>query len=89
MPEADVNFSPDVFYDTYLNMELAIPIDEDGPDFAKVTKSLRDKDRLLIDRTHNNSILDTRIYEVEYKDGHKAWLTSNVIAENIFAQVNE
>ena len=41
VPEADDDFTPDVFDDTYLNMELAIPRDGDGPEFAKVTKRLR------------------------------------------------
>jgi hypothetical protein len=41
VPEADDTFTPDVFDDTYLNMELAIPRDEDGPEFARVTKRLR------------------------------------------------
>ena len=70
----------DVFDDTHLNIELAIPRDGDGPDFARVTKCLRDKDRLPIGRYHNNTILDTRIYEVDYKDGHKYLLAANVIA---------
>ena len=61
MPEADAGFTPDVFDDTYFKMELAIPIDVDGPDFAKVTKRLRDKDGLPISRAHNNPILDTRM----------------------------
>ena len=34
-------------------------------------------------------ILDTRFYEVEYLDGHKASLAANNIAENIFSQVDE
>ena len=64
MPEADANFKPDVCEETYLNMDLVIPRDGDGPDFAKVTKRLRDKDGPPIDRSHNNPILDTRMYEV-------------------------
>ena len=64
MPEDDANFTPDVFDNTYLNMELAIPRDGDGPDFSKVTKRLRDKDGLTIGRFHNNTILYTRLYEV-------------------------
>jgi hypothetical protein len=32
--EADKDFTPDVFDNTYLNMELAIPRDSDGPKFA-------------------------------------------------------
>ena len=29
------------------------------------------------------------MYEVEYQDGHKAALASNLVAENLFAQVDE
>ena len=61
----DANFTPGEFYNMYLNMELEIPRDGDGPDFVKVTKRLRDKDRLPIGRAHNNPILDTIIYEKE------------------------
>jgi hypothetical protein len=87
--EADKDFTPDVFDDTYLNMELAIPRDSDGPEFARATKRLKDKDRLPIGRANNNPILDTRMYEVEYPDGHKASLAANAIAENMFAQVDD
>ena len=34
-------------------------------------------------------MLDIRIYEVEYHDGHKASLTANTIAENLFSHVDE
>ena len=68
-------------------MELVIPRDGDGPDFAKVTKHLKEKDRLPIDRAQNNTILDTRIYEVEYKDSHKYVLAENAISGNMFSQV--
>jgi hypothetical protein len=53
--EADKDFTPDVFDDTYLNMELAIPRDSDGPKFARVTKRLKDKDGLPIGRANNKS----------------------------------
>jgi hypothetical protein len=87
--EADKDFTPDVFDDTYLNMELAIPRDSDGPEFARATKRLKDKDRLTIGRANNNPILDTIMYKVEYPDGHKASLAANAIAENMFAQVGD
>ena len=51
VPEADANFMPDVFDETYLNMELVIPRYGVGHVFAKVTKRLREKDGLPIDRT--------------------------------------
>ena len=89
MLEVDTNFTVEVFDDTYLNMDLAIPRDGYGPGFDKVTKGLRDKDGLTIVKFHNNPILDTRLYEVEYKDRHKVLLTANAIEENMFAQLDE
>ena len=89
MLEVDTNFTVEVFDDTYLNMDLAIPRDGYGPGFTKVTKGLRDKDGLTIVKFHNNPILDTRLYEVEYKDRHKVLLSANAIEENIFAQLDE
>lgn len=75
--EADNEFTPDVFNDTSLNMELAIPRDINGPEFARVTKHLRDKDVLPIGTASNNPILDTIMYEVEYTQICKRlhWLT--------------
>jgi hypothetical protein len=69
-------------------MELAVPRDSDGPKFARVTKRLKDKDRLPIGKA-NNPILDTIMYEVEYPNGHKASLSANAIADNMFAQVDD
>ena len=37
----------------------------------------------------NNHITDTRLYEVEYIDGTIETLVANVIAKNIFLQVDE
>ena len=88
MPEADADFTTDVFDDTYLNMELEIPREGYKPDFTKAKKRLRDKDGLQIVRYHSYPILDTRIYGVEYKDRHKASLEANKIVEKIFAQLD-
>ena len=86
--EAD-DYTPDVLHDTYLGMELALPRDGEGPEFARVTKRLRDKDGLPIGTANDNPIIDTRLYEVEYIDGYKASLAANAIAENLFAQIDE
>ena len=88
MPESDADNTQDVFDDMHFNMELVIPSDGDGPDFVKVTKSLRDKDGLPIGRYQNNPILDTRMYDLKYKDRHKASLAANAISDNMFAQVD-
>ena len=83
------SFTPEVLDDTYLRMELALPRDDEGPEFARVTKRLRDAEGRPIGTAHDNPILDTRIYEVEYQDGHTAAMSANAIAMNLFAQVDE
>ena len=45
--EAD-DVTPDTLDDTYLNMELALPRDGDGPKLARVIKRLRDKDDIPV-----------------------------------------
>ena len=85
---ADADFTPDVYNDTYLNMELTLS--RQGPEvqFGRVVKRLRDNDGLPIGTAHDNPILDTRMYEVEFQDGHKASMAANAIAENLFAQID-
>ena len=73
----------------YLNMKLALPKDGESVLFTKVTKRLRDANGLPIGVAHDNPMLDTRIYEIEYHDSHKASFTSNTIAEKLFSQVDE
>ena len=89
IPDADDVFNPDLMDDTYRNMEVALPRDSEWPEFSRVTKRLRDANRLLIGTENDNPILDTRMYEVEYADGHKASMAANAIAQNMFAQVDE
>ena len=70
-------------------MELALPRDDERPEFARVTKRLRDKNGIPIGTSNDNPLLDSRIYEVEYNDGHKASLSANSIVQNMFAQVDD
>ena len=88
IPEAD-DYTPEVGDDTYVNMEVALPRDDDGPTFAKVTKRLRDANGIPIGTANDNPILDTRLYEVEYLDGRRASLAANAIAANMFAQIDD
>ena len=82
----DNNFTPDT-YDTYLNMELALPQrDSLEPGMARVTKRLKDANSIPIGTADDNPLLETRMYEVEYLDGEHASLSANHIAENLFAQ---
>eukprot|EP00957_Ditylum_brightwellii_P137103 10453853-Ditylum_brightwellii.AAC.1 len=85
IPDAN-EFTPKVLEDTYINVMIALSWDGDGQEFAGVTKRLRDANGIPIGIAHDTPLLDTRIYEVEYLDGHKASLAANTIAEHIFAQ---
>ena len=87
--EADELFTPDT-YDQYLQMELALPQwDSLEPRLAKVTKRLEDANGIPIGMANQNPLLDTRMYEVEFTDGEKAFLAANSIAENLFAQIDD
>ena len=87
--EDDDQFTLDT-YDTYLNMELALPQgDSLEPRMARVTKRLKDANGIPIGTADDNPLLNTRMYEVEYLDGERASLSANHTAENLFAQVDE
>ena len=70
-------------------MELSLPRDDEGPEFSRVTKSLRDNEGILIGIANDNPLLDSRIYEVEYNDGHKASLSANSIVQIMFVQADD
>ena len=62
---------------------------EEHPQLARVTKRLKDNDGNPIGKSNKFSILNTRQYEVEFKDGYKEALSANLIAQNIFSQVDD
>jgi hypothetical protein len=91
-PEQDEDFTPEVFGDTYLNMEIALPhggMDPEDTQFAKVTKRLHDAEGRPIGTAHDNPMLDTREYEVEFLDGHSESLSANLIAQYLYSQVDQ
>jgi hypothetical protein len=89
LKDADKDFTPDLYDDTYLNMELALPREGAEVQFGRVVKRLRDKDGLPIGTANDNPILDTHMYEVEFQDGHRASMAANAIAENLFSQIDD
>jgi hypothetical protein len=87
LPEAGTEFTPDIFDNTYLHMELALPKTGGEVKCGRVVKRLRDKDGLPIGTAQDIPILDTRVYEVEeILDGHQASLAANIIVENLYSQ---
>ena len=61
--EADDIFDPEEF-DNYVIMELALDRHDGGPEFARVNKTLKEKDSRPIGIAADNPILDTRMYKV-------------------------
>ncbi|KAI2494242.1 Reverse transcriptase (RNA-dependent DNA polymerase) [Fragilaria crotonensis] len=86
MPDAD-DFTPEA-YDEYLTAEVLLP-NMGTVTKAKVTGRKRDADGNPIGKRHSNPILDTREYEVEFADGSTDIFAANIIAENLYAQVDD
>jgi hypothetical protein len=55
---------------------------------AKVIGRKRDSDGNPVGVGNTNPLLDTRVYEVEFPDGHTDAYAANIIAENIYSQVD-
>ena len=76
--------------DQYLDMELGFRRGDDAEiHFAKVKRRAVDEDGKPVGIPNNNPLLDQRLYEVEFLDGHIENLTANIIAENLLAQVDD
>ena len=86
VPEAD-DFTPEA-YDEYLTAEVLLP-NMGEMTKAKVVGRKRDADGNPIGLRHANPLLDTRQYEVEFADGATDVFTANLIAENLYSQVDE
>jgi hypothetical protein len=82
--KADQALTPDLFDDTYLKMELALPRDGGEVQFGRIVKRMRDKDVLPIGTANDNPILDTRL-----GDGYRTSLAANTIAKNLFAKIDD
>ena len=87
VPEQD-SFTPDSF-DPHIGMQVLLDRGGNEPELARVTKRMRDDEGNPIGIAHENPIVDTRMYEIEYSDGYKVPVAANVIAENLFSQVND
>jgi hypothetical protein len=85
-PEADA-FTPEM-YDTLISAEVLLP-KGDILVPAKVTGRKRNENGDPVGTAHTNPILDTRVYNVQFPDGHTEEYAANVISENIYSQVDD
>ena len=87
MPEAD-DMDHDA-YDKYISARLILPDSEGIAQSGRVKRRKRDEDGKLIGKSNANPILDTSLYEVEFEDGRVGTYAANIIAENIYEQVDD
>ena len=93
VPQADYVHTEqaDMYHsDPYLNMELGIRRGDDHELIhARVKRRAIDVDGKSIGTTNENPLLDSRAYEIECLDGSYEVITANIIAENLFMQVDD
>jgi hypothetical protein len=88
VPEEEGQY--DIGTDTYVNMEITLPRNIDGSQMlGRVTKRAKNDEGAPIGTANSNPLLDSRAYEIELADGNIEILRANVIAENLFAQVDD
>jgi hypothetical protein len=87
MPEDDDTPEQEV-YDQYISAQVMLPRG-DTFDKATVLRRKRGNDGNLISRTHTNPILDMSVFEVQFSGGYCSEYPTNVIAENIYATVDD
>ena len=76
------------FTDILLNTEVLLPQGEEMKR-AKVTRRSKDQDGDLIGTYDANPLLNTMVYDVEFDDGTVREYGANIIAQNMYAQVDE
>jgi Reverse transcriptase (RNA-dependent DNA polymerase) len=84
--EEPEEYTPEA-YDEYIAASILLP---QGGELQKATVVNRkhDRDGLPIGRRHANPLLDTREYEVQFPDGSTDTFNANIIAENLYSQVD-
>jgi hypothetical protein len=86
-------FVPDVDnvdgYDEYIGAELMFDFMGDDAAWGRVIKRAKGENGQPLGARNANPILDTRMYTVQLSDGSHCELSANIIAENLYAQVNE
>ena len=93
LPEADdtKTKADKVDFDENKYIAAKVKIPRDGFDFAvgKVIGCVRDESGELVGKSNRNPLLDTSLYDVEMEDGSVEKYSANIIAEHIFAQLDE
>lgn len=82
-PDADDH--PD--FDNYIHANLLLDVGGEKM-HGRVIRRAKDVDGAKKGRAHPNPMFDTRAYMIEFRDGSVGEYTANIIAENIYSQVD-
>ena len=86
VPEMD-DFTPETF-DGYLTAQVMLPRGGEVLK-AQVVSRKRDSSGNPVGKANSNPILDTREYVFEFEDGAQEIYTANLIAENMYSQIDD
>jgi hypothetical protein len=76
--------------DEYIGAQMVVPgKNGEGDILAKEHSRKRNSSGRLVGEAHPNPILDTRVFNIEFPDGHVEEYATNVVAENLYSQVDE
>ena len=90
-PEAQAVEIADVEHDAFDELLLTEPtlIRDGNAEKAKIVGRTRDNEGNLVGQYNNNPLLNTRVYLVEFPDGHITEYSANTIAEAVYESVND
>ena len=86
MPDIEDFESSDAYYN-YISALLMLP-KEGWLDRSKVKSCKRFSDEFILGDSHYNSLLDTRVYKVEFQGGTTNEYADNCIAKNLYSQTD-
>ena len=91
-PQADLFLQHDPPYaeisDEHIGMEVCLPHQGENRT-GKVIRRKRNAAGELIGTSHDNPMLDTRVYQVDFGDGDYQDYSTNLLMENLYSQVDD
>ena len=84
----DVDDIDDATYDQFVGATFRLDGSNNGGNLATVKRRVTDINGHMIGKAHPNPLLSTAEYEVELEDGTTDRYFANVIAENIYSQLD-
>ena len=75
-------------YDKYIGAEVLMDVKGEGSRWDTVKRRVRNDDGTVVGTNHQNPLMDTREYELEYNNGTHNRYFANVIEDNLYSHIN-